>query len=299
MTVRGPVPAEALGVTLPHEHVFIDLMREYRGDGLLNDEPLMTREVAAFHDAGGGTIVDVTSIGLGRRPEALRRVSQATGVNIVMGSGFYRVPYLDRDAIDRQTVDELADGIVRDLEEGVDGTDVRAGIIGEIACDGWLTAAEERCFRAAARAHRRTGLTITTHAGWWPVGPAQLDLLEEEGVDPARVIIGHCDLVPDQAYHLELARRGAWIQFDCIQGATEYDTTQRLTWIRALLDAGFGDRLLLSHDVCLRSNLATFGGPGYTYVPTTFRERLIESGIPTEVVTSLLVHNPRRALSGA
>ncbi|MBA2275673.1 MAG: phosphotriesterase, partial [Chloroflexi bacterium] len=190
-TVRGPIPAEELGVTLPHEHIFIDLMREYRGDGLLHDPALASHEAAAFAAAGGGTIVDVTSIGLGRQPTALRAVSEATGVHIVMGTGYYREPYLDRPAVDRRTVDELAEEIVRDIEEGVEGSDVRAGVIGEIACDRWLTSAEERCFRAAARAHRRTGLTITTHAARWPVGLAQLDLLAEEGVDPRRVIIGH------------------------------------------------------------------------------------------------------------
>lgn len=298
-TVRGPVPAESLGLTLPHEHVFIDLMREYRGDGLLNDEGLATAEVGAFREAGGGTIVDVTSIGLGREPKALRRISESTGVNIVMGTGYYREPYLDRASVDRMSVDEIADGIVRDLEVGVDGTDIRAGIIGELACDRWLTSAEERCFRAAARAHRRTGVTLSTHAARWPVGLPQLDLLGEEGVDPGRVIVGHADMVPDAGYHLALARRGAWVQFDAVQGVHEYETDQRVQWIRGLLDAGFSDRILLSHDVCLRSDLAAYGGPGYTYVPTRFRDRLLQAGIPAEVITGFLIDNPRRALSGA
>lgn len=298
MTVLGPVDAAELGVVLPHEHVFIDLMREYRGDGLLHDEALAVREVTAFRAAGGGTIVDVTSIGLGRRPDALRRVSRETGVHIVMGTGYYREPYLDRADVDRRSVDELAEGIVRDLEFGVDGTDVRAGVIGEIACDRWLTAAEERCFRAAARAHRRTGATITTHAARWPVGSAQLDMLAEEGVDPRRVIIGHCDLVPDRDYHLALARRGAWVQFDCIQGRAEYDTEARIEGIRALVDAGFEDRILLSHDVCLRSDLAAMGGPGYTFVPTVFRDRLTRAGLPADLIGRFLSDNPRRALTG-
>jgi predicted metal-dependent phosphotriesterase family hydrolase len=186
MTVTGPVEAAKLGVTLPHEHLFIDVLREYRGDGLLNDGALAIEEVAAYRAAGGRSIVDVTSVGLGRAPEALRRVSEATGVHIIMGSGHYREPYLDLARINRMTVDDLATEIVEDLEVGVDGSGIRAGIIGEIACDRWITAAEERCFRAAARAHRRTGATITTHAARWPVGIRQLDLLAEEGVDPRR-----------------------------------------------------------------------------------------------------------------
>jgi phosphotriesterase-related protein len=196
MTVLGPVAAEQLGVTLPHEHVFIDLMREYRGDGLLHDEALAASELAAFKGAGGSTILECTSEGLGRDPLALRRAAQATGLNLVMGCGHYREPYLDRERLDRLSVDDLADEIVRDLEIGVGDTGVRAGVIGEIGCGRFISALEERSFRAAARAHRRTGVTITTHAARWPVGLTQLNLLAEEGVDPRRVIVGHCDLSP-------------------------------------------------------------------------------------------------------
>jgi phosphotriesterase-related protein len=299
MTVRGPVPAGDLGVVLPHEHVFIDLLREYRGAGLLADEELAVDEVGRFRAAGGGTLVDCTSEGLGRRPDALRRVSEATGVAIVMGSGHYRRPYLDEARVDASSVNELADGIVRDLNEGVRDTGIRAGVIGEIGCDRVISALEERVFRAAARAHRRTGVAITTHAARWPVGEAQLDLLEEEGVDPGRVIVGHCDMVPDPDYHLRLARRGAWVQFDTIQGIHETDTQRRRAWIRALVDAGLEGRLLLSHDVCLSSDLAAYGGPGYAYLLTGFRQRMTDAGFSDELFTRIVVDNPRRALTGA
>lgn len=299
MTVRGPVSAMDLGITLPHEHVFVDLLREYRAVGLLADEALAAEELTRFRDAGGTTLVDCTSEGIGRRPDALRRVSEATGIAIVMGSGHYRRPYLDEARIDASSVDALADGIVRDLEMGADGTDVRAGIIGEIGSDRFMSAVEERAFRAAARAHRRTGVTITTHAARWPVGEAQLDLLAEEGVDPSRVIVGHCDMVPDPAYHLRLARRGAWVQFDTIQGTHERDTRRRLEWIAALADAGLEGRLLLSHDVCLTSDLAAYGGPGYAYLLTGFRELMAAHGLPEGLIATLLVDNPRRALTGA
>jgi phosphotriesterase-related protein len=297
-TVRGPVAADALGVTLPHEHLFIDLLREYRGTGLLSDEALAIEELARFRDAGGGTLVDCTSEGLGRSPEALRRVAEATGVHIVMGSGYYRRPYLDEVSIDGRSVDALADTIVRDLTEGVGATGIRAGIIGEIGCDRSISAVEERVFRAAARAHRRTGVTITTHAARWPVGEAQLDLLAEEGVDPERVIIGHCDMVPDPAYHLRLARRGAWVQFDTIQGTHERDTRDRIDWIRRLLDAGMGDRLLLSHDVCLTTDLAAYGGPGYAYLLTGFRPRLLAAGLSGAEIDRLTIDGPRQVLTG-
>jgi predicted metal-dependent phosphotriesterase family hydrolase len=295
MTVLGPVDSGELGVTLPHEHVFLDLTREYRGDGLLNDPVLAAHELALYAEAGGRTVVDVTSVGLARDPAALRSMATRTGLNIVMGCGFYRRAYFPA-AVDELSTDAVADWIVRDIEEGVDG--VRAGIIGEIGCDRVMTALEERSFRAAARAQRRTGLTITTHAARWPVGLPQLDLLMEEGVDPRRVVIGHCDMVPDHDYHLDLARRGAWVQFDTVQGVHEWDTTQRLAWLRSLADHGFLDRVLLSQDVCLRSDYAAMGGPGYAYVVTTFAERLEDAGFGESDLTTLLVDNPRRMLTG-
>lgn len=299
MTVLGPVDADDLGVTLPHEHVFVDLVREYRGDGLLNDRTLAVRELRLFADAGGRTLVDCTSVGLARDPAALADVARETGLNIVMGCGFYRDPYLAGSPLDRLAVDAVADLIVRDIEEGADGTGVRAGVIGEVGADRWyVSALEERSFRAAARAHRRTGLTITTHAARWPVGLPQLDLLAEEDVDPRRVVVGHCDMVPDPAYHLAVARRGAFVQFDTVQGESEYDTERRVAWVRALAEHGFLDRVLLSQDVCLRSNLRAMGGPGYAYVPTTFAERLRADGFTGSDLDRLLVDNPRRALTG-
>ena len=150
-------------------------------------------------------------------------MAQRLGINVVLGSGWYRHPFIDTAFFDRGSTDDVAADIVRDLEVGIAGTDVRAGIIGEIGCDRVITSHEERSFRAAARAHLRTGVTITTHAARWPIGLAQLDILEQEGVDPRRVIVGHSDMYQTTEYHAALARRGAWIQFDTIDDQSEYD----------------------------------------------------------------------------
>jgi phosphotriesterase-related protein len=295
MTVRGPVPADELGVTLPHEHVFLDLTREYRGDGLLNDPDLAAGELQRYADAGGRTLVDVTTGGLNGDPAGLRAMSERTGLHIVRGAGFYRRAYFPPE-LDALSTDAVADLIVRDIEQGTDG--VRAGIIGEIGCDRYLSAVEERSFRAAARAHHRTGLTITTHAARWPVGVPQLDLLAEERVDPRRVVVGHCDMVPDPAYHLEVANRGAFVELDTVQGESDYDTRCRVAWVRNLAEHGFLDRVLLSQDVCLRSNLRSLGGSGYAYVPTAFADHLRTAGFDDSDLRTLLVDNPRRALTG-
>jgi len=299
MTVTGPVAPGDLGVVLPHEHVFIDLVREYRGNGLLNDEHLAKAEVAALRDAGGGTLVDLTLDEIGRDPAALRRVSEATEVRIVMGCGHYRDPYLDRDWFDRMSVDAIADEITRDITEGVRGTGVRAGIIGEIGADRrYISAAEERSFRAAARAHRRTGLTISTHAARWPVGLDQLDLLAEEGVDARRVIVGHADSVPIPDYHLALAGRGCYVSFDGIGTGSRYDQDRTAGYVIELVRAGLAAQVLLSHDVCLSDHLRGRGGCGYGYLIEGFLPLLTAAGLEADQVWRLVTQNPAAALSG-
>ncbi|WP_084211526.1 phosphotriesterase family protein [Pseudonocardia acaciae] len=326
MTVTGPVEAGALGHVLPHEHVFINLLAEYRAEGLLNDATRMAEELALFRQVGGATLIELTPaeltagaapdpLGLYRKipnptpgPPAsraaatvheLRALSAESGVNIVMGTGHYRDPYLDKNWFDQTSVDEIAEGIVRDLTDGVAGTGVRAGIIGEIGADRWyVSAAEERSFRAAARAHNRTGVPITTHAARWPVGTAQLDILASEGVDPRRVIIGHCDGVNIPEYHRDLARRGAFVQFDLIRGADEWETASRVNLVTGMVRDGLIDHVLLSHDVCTVKQLKTAGGWGYTFIRTQFAELLVEAGLERDEIEHIIVDNPRRALTG-
>jgi phosphotriesterase-related protein len=216
-----------------------------------------------------------------------------------MGCGHYRDPYLDRAWFDRHTVEAIADEMVRDVEEGVRDTGIKAGIIGEIGADRWyVSAAEERSFRAAARAHLRTGLTISTHAARWPVGLEQLQLLTGEGADPRRVIIGHADSVPLPDYHLALARQGCYVCFDAIGNGTPYDLRRTVDYVIALVRAGFGAQILLSHDTFLRGQLRADGGPGYTYLLTDFLPLLIAAGLEEAEVRRFVTANPRAALTG-
>ena len=325
MTTAGPRGADELGVTLMHEHLFVNLMQEYRATGLLNMADVMIEEVNAFTAAGGGTIVDVTPAELtrGASPDptgalgasqaaehgwasrspsnilAVGEIAAATGVNVVVGTGHYRDPYLASGWIDEHSVDQICEQLVGDIEDGISGTDVRAGIIGEIGADKWFVSArEERSFRAAARAQRRTNLALTTHAARWPVGIAQLDLLAEESVDPRRVVIGHCDSVPLPAYHEEIARRGAFVQYDLLRDESEQQTAQAVRLAVNMIQKGYLQNLLLSHDVCTMSQLAASGGAGFSFVPTKFAQALEEAGISREEIDVILVQNPRRALSG-
>ncbi|MFI9630634.1 phosphotriesterase [Streptomyces sp. NPDC052042] len=326
MTVTGPVAARNLGLTLMHEHLLINQMREQRRTGLVADHSLLLDEIGAFAGAGGGTIVDLTSgelaDGAARDPlglyakgpsrigdtvhtrgtahaRELRSLAVESGVNVVAGTGHYRDPYLDRRWFDRHSVDEIAELLIADITLGFPGTDVRAGIIGEIGADKWyVSAAEERSFRAAARAHLRTGVPVSTHAARWPVGLAQLEILRSEGVDPAHVIIGHCDSVPIPEYHLDLARAGAWVQFDGIRAAAGRDLRNRVEWVLALCREGFHSRVLLSHDVCTLEDFRANGGCGLTLVPTLFLDELVKAGLDPEEARELLRGNPARALAG-
>lgn len=305
-TVRGPVDPSSLGFTLPHEHTAISLWHiPNRWDywELRRDEPIITEELRRFTAAGGTALVDVTGPGVGRDPAWLVRLSEATDLHIVMGAGWYREAYYPPEAlIDRRSVDDLADEIVRDATDGVAGSGVRAGIIGEIGTDKpWLSAQEERVHRAAGRAARRTGLAITTHAVQSRVGLDQLAIFEAEGADPTRVVIGHADSYPDLAYHRAIVARGATVEFDFL--GMSFTPLERhgegriVESICELLARGHVERILLSQDVCHDSQLTRYGGNGYTYLGDTFLPRLREAGVSEEELRTITVENPRRLLT--
>ena len=306
MTVRGPVPAGSIGVSLPHEHTRCVLWHvPGRWDywELTGEDELIVPELVRFRDAGGSCVVDVTLPAIGRDPVRLRRLSEATGLHLVMGCGWYRDPYYEpTDDIDRRTVDDLADIIVREFEDGAEGTGVRPGIIGEIGADKpWLTAREERVHRAAARAAKRTGLAVTTHAVMSAVGLRQLRIFEEEGLDPARVVIGHADSFPDLDYLLEIVGRGAFVEFDFLGMSftpqERHGEPRLVRLLLELLDRGHGARLLLSHDVCDNSQLSAYEGHGYTYLATAFLPRLRDAGVPQATIDQLTIENPRSVLA--
>jgi phosphotriesterase-related protein len=301
-TVLGPVAPGDLGFTLPHEHTKCSLWWiENRWDywELIGDEPRMNEELAAYQALGGGTLVDVTPIGIGRDLARLARLSQATGLHIVAGAGWYRQAYYPAEArIDRRSIDDLADEIV---QEFIDGP-VRPGIIGEIGTDKpWVTAQEERVFRAAARAALRTGASVTTHAVQSDVGLAQLAILEDEGLDPARIVIGHCDSHPRIEHWREIVRRGAHVEADFL--GMSFTPLERagepkvVGLISTLLNEGFEKQILLSQDVCHDSQLASYGGNGYTYLQKSFLPRLIAAGVNAATIKTITVENPARLLT--
>ena len=305
-TVRGPIDPGTLGFTLPHEHTAISLWHiPNRWDywELRRDEPIMSAELARFVAAGGTGLVDLTLPGVGRDPAWLASLSEASGLHIVMGGGWYREAYYPVEAlIDRRSVDDLADEIVRDASEGLAGTGIRAGIIGEIGTDKpWLSAQEERVHRAAARAAKRTGLAITTHAVQSTVGLDQLAVFEAEGADLSRVVIGHADSHPDPAYHRAIVDRGASVEFDFL--GMSFTPQERhgegrvVELLCELLARGHVEQVLLSQDVCHNSQLTRYGGHGYTYLADAFIPRLRNAGVSDAEIETMTVANPRRILT--
>jgi predicted metal-dependent phosphotriesterase family hydrolase len=306
MTVQGPVDPSTLGFILPHEHTQCTLWHiQDRWDywELTPDEPVILQELAWFKEAGGTALVDLTLPGIGRDPAWLLRISELSRLPIIMGGGWYRTAYYPPEAlIDKRSVHSLADELVHDATVGVGETGIRIGILGEIGTDKpWVTPAEERVFRAVARCSRRTGLAISTHAVLSDVGAAQLTILEEEGVDPGRVVIGHADSYPVLDHYLSLINRGTSVEFDFLGMSftpmEQYGEAKIIDLLLELLHRGHADRVLLSHDVCHNSQLRHFEGNGYTYLSSTFLPRLRERGVSEAEIEQLTVTNPRRVLS--
>jgi phosphotriesterase-related protein len=337
MTVHGPIQADAMGITLPHEHILNDcrcwwhrpveperqhlatepvhqgILGELRMDPFVNlhncaldDEPLAIAELTALRDAGGVTVVDPTCRGIGRNPEALVRVSRATGLQIVVGSGYY-LESSHPAVVRTMSADAIADEIVAEALVGIDG--VRIGLIGEIGVSGDFTAEEEKSLRGAAQAQARTGLPLMVHLpGWYRHGLRVLDIVAEEGGDPGHTVLCHMNpSFADPDYQDACAVRGAFIEYDMI-GMDYWYADQQVQCpsdeetagaIAGLIARDFGHKLLLSQDVFLKMMLTRYGGFGYAYVLRHFVPRLRRHGVGEDMIRRLLVDNPRAVFSAA
>lgn len=300
-TVLGPISPEALGRTLPHEHIFVALRgRNGAADMLqVTDEAILAEELEAFRAGGGTTIVDQTPRGAGRDPGRLVAISRHTGLQVVAATGWYTQDYYPpEDEIERRSISELAEILLAEATDGIDGSGVRPGLLGELgSTSSGTTAAEERVLRAAAKVQALTGLPIATHALTHAVGREQLRILEDAGADPARVCIGHCDAQPDLDYCLEIIGRGAFVGIDNI-GQTDPNLERDvIRLVVQLVEAGHQAHVLLSQDVGQASELARNGGRGYAYLMTRFLPRLRAAGLSAQVIDVLTIDNPRQFLT--
>ena len=298
-TVTGPEPAAGLGATLPNEHVLIDHMRDnWMSSNLLSDPALAERELRLARDAGVATLVDQTGRGAERDPAVLREISERTGVMIVTGTGWIMEHSYDLD-FPRTGADALAETMVADLTDGIDGTGVRAGIIGEISVHArWVSPGEEQMHRAAGRAQRATGAPLAVGGTHTSTVMDQLDILEAEGADLGRVIVDHVNGTSDRAVHAAIAARGPFTCFDSFPTASPELLDRDARAVAAMVGAGLIDRVLVSAGVRTRGQLAAYGGPGYGFALGGLRERAMAAGVSARQWERITVVNPRRALSG-
>jgi phosphotriesterase-related protein len=334
MTVTGEVPVEALSVTLMHEHILNDcscwwhkpgpdrahlaegpvrpeILRHLRQDPFVNrdnlaldDEATAVEELALYREAGGEAVVDPTCRGIGRDPAALVRIAKATGLRLVMGAGYY-LETSHPPEVAGMSAEAIAQEIEAEYRDGIGG--VRIGLVGEIGVSGDFTAAETRSLRGAARASARTGLPLMVHLpGWYRHGHRVLDIAGEEGADLRHTVLCHMNpSFRDAAYQRSLAERGAFLEYDMmgmdyfyadqgVQCPADHETAPA---IKALIDDGFGGRILLSGDVFLKMMLARHGGNGYAHVLVAVLPLLARLGVSAEDRRRLVVDNPRAVFS--
>ena len=337
-TVLGNISPTQLGSTMTHEHLIIDfsmMFREPRDPNnvemmdapvtmenlgwisqycysnkdnlLVTDEQTAIAERIQYKKLGGGTIVDATTIGIGRNPKALARISKASSVNIVMGAGYY-VDAAQPSNVDELTEDQIAEQIYLEITQGVDESGIKAGIIGEIGCTWPLTTNEIKILRAAAAAQSQSGSSISIHPGRHETAPEEiLNILKQSGADLTRVIMGHLDRTVNSIEILkQIAESGCTLEWDLFGNEVSYyqpsnfdmpSDAQRLEFIRIMLNDGLQDRIVVAHDICTKHRLAKYGGHGYGHFIAHVVPRMVEKGFTNDEIHSITDLNPRRLLT--
>jgi phosphotriesterase-related protein len=300
-TTLGLLAADELGVILPHEHVFVDL-RTWDQPGYAEADPagvvaLMGPEIDRARAAGVTAIVECSTVGVGRRADIDLAVSRATRFPLVVPTGIYREPWVPAWAHE-WTEDALADWMLGELSGEIEGTGVRAGWIKLSAGDDGLTATESKILRAAARAAKATNSVIGSHTIRGAVVRDQLEVIESVGLGLDRFIWIHTQAEPDVELHLEIARRGAWIEYDAI-GADDFADGYFIERIQRALDEGLGGRVLLSQDRGSYDPAQSGGGVPrpYTYLSERFLPALRDAGVSDPEISKLVERNPFAAFA--
>lgn len=355
VTVEGRVDPEELGVTLPHEHTFIDLIEawfdqpESAVDRRLSREPVTLEnlhrirreplnnkdngrlesveeaieELDAFRNAGGSTVVDVTPKNTGGDPWRVRQIARATDLHFVQGTAFY-TQSAHPDRISEATIEELAEEFVSDVQEGIDGTDVRAGMVGELGVSNRIMDDEEKVLRAGARAAVRTGAPVNIHppgrrpeahqnytypTSKWALDV--LDILESEGLPAERVVMSHMDrtrfeLEPESLeYQRQVADRGTYLEYD-LWGTDFFQEKYNNGWpsdpervdaVLELVEDGYLENLLFSQDICMKIQRTKYGGFGYGHILNNVRSMLEHHGMTDTEFRTITEDNPQRMLT--
>jgi phosphotriesterase-related protein len=304
-TATGPIDTAALGFTLMHEHIYVLTEGLYATFPHLWDrEARIKRATEALAEAkahGVSTIVDLTVLGLGRDVTLAREVSKRSGVNVIVATGLYTYDEVPRYFAMRD-VDHMADLFVRDIEQGIQGTDIRAAILKVATDEKGVTEGVEKVLRAVARAHRRTGVPISTHThAKTERGLDQQRIFREEGVDLGRVVIGHSGDTEDITYLEKLIAAGSYIGMDRFGIDMYMPTDKRVATIAALCERGHAGRIVLSHDTScyidwFPEELLKGAAPNwhYLHIPDDVIPALRSSGVSDEQIRQMTIGNPRR-----
>jgi phosphotriesterase-related protein len=304
-TVTGTCSPDQLGLTLMHEHLMIgwagwetDSTVRYDREAALR---LVTDKVKELRDLGLETFVDPCPMDLGRDVEFMAEVSHRTGVRVICATGLY-THTLGANAYYRQRkLEELVEIYVHDLTVGIGETGIKAGLIKCATGDGKITKYEERCLRAAAQAHLKTGAPITTHTENGTMGPQQLDIFASEGVDLSRVIIGHSCGNSDLRYHLGMLKRGCTLGFDRFGIEVLLPDKVRLAAMIGLIGIGYEKQLVPSCDsaACLKGRQPR--GPSPLKHPSHLWHKIFPAlraaGVGEDKLRAILIDNPRRFFS--
>jgi phosphotriesterase-related protein len=301
ITTLGRKGPDDVGMILPHEHIFLDLRRwsepGYAEADVEDVIAAMAPEIKKARDAGVTLIVETTPVGVGRRPDILQRLSETTGFPVVLATGCYGEPWTP-PWVHAASETTLTDWMIGELTQKIEGSDTQANWIKLSVSDDGLTATEAKVFRAAAKAGRETNSTIGSHTVRGIVALGQLELLEKLDVPLERFIWFHTNREPDFGFHLEAARRGAWIEYDGIGRLPPKGGPDEMyvKLVLRALEAGLGHRLLISHDR-LGYDPATRNvwQPSYTFINDVFIPKLAAAGVSRDTIRQLTHDNPFRA----
>ena len=310
MTVLGPISSADLGPTLTHEHLMASatgadydstLHFDYEGQLIK-----ITDDMKRLKDAGVSSIIDPIPMELGRKVDFMQDVSRASGVNVVCATGLYtdQGPFRGfPQYFASKSIDELEEIFVTEITEGVGPRKVKPGVIKCATGPHNVSENEEKALRASARAAKKTGVPITTHTTDGTMGPRQLDIFEDEGLDLRRVTVGHCSDSADLGYHVSMLRRGAYIGFDRLGLENFVDDETKIGVIGALVAMGFSSQIVFSHDNvgCMHGMRTRPMNPEkrrFTYLLESFVPELRRSGVSQDDIDRILIENPRRYFEG-
>ncbi len=310
-TILADVAPDTLshGAVLFHEHLSLNvpfwdrLLGTQRADQremfvgspdspyFMQDVDVMVAEMQAAARDGVAAIVDGGHADMGRSLEFLREVSDKSGMPIIASGGYYTDPFIPPEVVD-QTDDDIAVALAQSAVAE------RWGAFGEIASSDEITPAERTVFRAIAKAHLATNVPIFTHTANGLAAEAQLDIFESLGVPPAHVVIGHLGGLddPEATVHKAIAARGAFVGFDRLGGGPAADA-RKVPMIRALIEAGYLDNVLLASDFAMARDITRNGGAGYAKTLTQFVPMLREAGVGDDAIHTMTVENPLRFLA--